>query len=203
MLSEALAFSCQSIEYAFEYASELLPKRLTVAYGIWIEEMVAEGWNAYFTNFTFRPIYAKPADRFTIMRNEVERVYSTIVTRVERKPTSPKKLNHLPRFIGCEDKPVPKTNKVSLRDVKVNDGSHINGVFLFPVKSRLQKHPIDLIGDNKQYYIPEGGPLLRIHFTPLHFTLTKATDYTFKAIKRGWVREEDIIILPKALSEVS
>jgi hypothetical protein len=187
---------------SIDYTSQLLPRRLK-AYGQWIEEMVAEGWNAYFTNFMFNNISGSSTHRFEVMRNEVERVYSTIVSRVERKPTSPRRQDYLPRFIGCEDKPVPKTTKVSLGEVKVNDGSHINGVFLFPLKSRLRKHPIDLIGDNKKYYIPEGGPLLRIHLTPLHFTLTKAVDYTFKAIKRGWVREEDIIILPKALSEVT
>jgi hypothetical protein len=189
-----------------EYKSQLLPRRLK-AYGQWIEDMVADGWNAYYTNFMFRKIPHQipgfPRYQFEVMRNEVERVYSTILTRVERKPSSPKKLDYLPRFIGCEDKPVPKTNKVSPSEFQVNDGSHINGVFLFPLKSRLRKHPIDLIGDNKKYYIPEGGPLLRIHLTPLHVTLHKVADYTFKAIKRGWVKEDDIIILPKSLGEVT
>jgi hypothetical protein len=188
---------------SIEYTSELLPRRLRVAYGQWIEDMVWDGWNAYYVNFMFRHIPGLSRHRFAVMKNEVERVYSMVATRVVRKPTSPEHLDNLPRFIGCEDKQVPKKIKVSLRDVTVNDGSHINGVFLFPMKSRLRKHPIDLIGDNKQYYIPEGGPLLRIHFTPLHVTLTKAVDYTFKSIKRGWVKEEDIILLPKSSGEVT
>ena len=154
--------------------------------------MVFDGWNAYYVNFMFHHISGIPRHRFAVMRNEVERVYSTMVTRIVRKPNSLERLDNLPRFIGCEDKPVPKNNKSSLRDVTVNDGTHINGVFPFPLKSRLRKHPIDLIGDNQKYYIPEGGPLLRIHLTPLHVTLNKAADYTFKAIKRGWVKEEDI-----------
>ena len=187
---------------SIEYTSELLPSRLKT-YGQWIEESVSDGWNAYYVNFMFRHIPGLPTHRFAVMRNEVERVYSTMVTRIVRKPNSLERLDNLPWFIGCEDKIVPKNKKVSLRDVTINDGSHINGVFLFPLKSRLRKHPIDLIGDNQKYYIPEGGPLLRIHFTPLHVTLTKAVDYTFKSIKRGWVKEEDIIILPKSSTEVT
>ena len=187
---------------SIDHTSELLPSRLK-AYGRWIEEMVWDGWNAYYVNFMFRRIPGLPTHRFAVMRNEVERVYSTMVTRIVRKPTSPELLDNLPIFIGCEDKIVPKNNKLSLRDVTINDGSHINGVFLFPLKSRLRKHPVDLIGDNQKYYIPEGGPLLRIHFTPLHVTLTKAVDDTFKSIKRGWVKEENIIVLPKSSSEVT
>ena len=187
---------------SIDHTSQLLPSRLK-AYGQWIEEMVFDGWNAYYVNFMFHHIPGFPRHRFAVMRNEVERVYSTMVTRIVRKPNSLERLDNLPRFIGCEDKPVPKNNKLSLRDVTVNDGSHINGVFLFPLKSRLRKHPIDLIGDNQKYYIPEGGPLLRIHLTPLHVTLNQAADYTFKAIKRGWVKEEDIIILPKSSTEVT
>jgi len=183
-------------------SSQSLPSQLE-AYGKWIEEMVVEGWDAYYTNFMFRHISGSPAKRFAIMRNEVERIYSTIVSRVERKPTSPKRQRYLPRFIGCEDRQVPKFNKALSRLVAVNDGAHLNGVFLFPLTSRLRKHPIDLIGDNEKYYIREGGPLYRIHLTPLHVTIHKAVDYTFKSIKRGWVREDDIIILPKSLGEVA
>ena len=102
-------------------------------------------------------------------------------------------------FFGCEDKGVYKRSKAAKQDNSPNGGSHINGLLLFPWKSRLRKHPIDLIEDNRKYYIPKGGPLLNIHFTPVHETVGKATDYTFKAIKRGWVSEEDIIILPKSL----
>ncbi len=187
---------------AIECTSEHLPNRLK-AYGRWIEEYVLDGWNAYLVNYMFRHIHGSPKYRFGVMRNEVERVYSTMVTRVVRKPTSPEYMDNLPWFIGCEDKPVQKRVKSWLRDVRINDGSHINGVFLFPFKSRLRKHPIDLIGDNQKYYIPEGGPLLRINFTSLRVTINKAADYTFKAIKRGWVSEDDIIVLPKSSTEMT
>ena len=177
-------------------------KRLD-AYGTWIQEMVRDGWNAYFTNFMFRQISGSPKRRVAIMRDEVERIYSTLLTQIERDPTSPKRLQYLPRFFGCEDRAVYKKSKATKQGVSPNGGSHINGMFLFPWKSRLRKHPIDLIGDNKKYYIPEGGPLLNIHFTPAHHTPEKIVDYTFKAIKRGWVDEEDMIILPKSLSEIN
>ena len=140
---------------SIEYRSEHLPRRLK-AYGQWIEESVSDGWNAYYVNFMFRHIPGFPRHRFAVMRNEVERVYSTMVTRIVRKPNSLERLDDLPWFIGCEDKIVPKNNKLSLRDVTINDGSYINGIFLFPLKSRLRKHPIDLIGDNHKFYIPEG-----------------------------------------------
>ena len=165
--------------------------------------MVDDGWNAYFTNFMFRNIPGSSQRRFAIMRDEVERVYSTLVTRVERNPTSPQRFEYLPRFFGCEDKGIYKKSKAAKQDNSPNGSSHINGMFLFPWKSRLRKHPIDLIGDNQKYYIPKGGPLMNIHFTPVHETVGKATDYTFKAIKRGWVSEEDIIVLPKSLRETS
>ena len=120
-----------------------------------------------------------------------------MVTRIVRKPNSLERLDNLPRFIGCEDKPVPKNNKSSLRDVTVNDGTHINGVFPFPLKSRLRKHPIDLIGDNQKYYIPEGGPCW--WYLVSRSACYRAMDYRLQE-NESHVAEEDDMAVMKVLS---
>lgn len=173
------------------------------AYGEWVEQLIEEGWYAYYTSVMFNKIAGTAGARKDVMRQELERVYSMFVTRVVRKPTSPGQILYLPRFIGCEDRMVPKKNsKAPLSDLVVNDGVHLNGILLIPFKSRLKKHPLDYFADNQKHYCRCGGPLQRIHITTISETPKRNSDYTFKAIKRGYVPEDEIIILPKAIDEM-
>ena len=72
------------------------------------------------------------------MTDEIERVYATLVTRVVRKPRSPKSADRLPVFVGFADLPVAKRERKQLREVTLNDGLHYHGILLMPGRSRLR-----------------------------------------------------------------
>ncbi len=44
--------------------------------------------------------------------------------------------------------------------------------------------------------------MTRIHVTPITSNLGFVVDDAAKSFKRGWVSEDDIIILPRAISEL-
>jgi hypothetical protein len=73
------------------------------------------------------------------MTDEVDRVYSTFITRVVRKPHSEYQKESRPILIGAPDRPVLKNEKQKLKDVKINGGVHLHGILLVPRQSRLKE----------------------------------------------------------------
>src|ERR1700685_522208 len=102
-------------------------KQLIAAYDEMIQQRIDKGWQPYFLNFMFNRIPGKPVTKKHIMEGEVERVHSTLVTFVVRKPHSPSWIQYVPIFVGCPDLPVAKWEKELVRNVVVNDGWHYNG----------------------------------------------------------------------------
>ena len=64
------------------------------------------------------------------MMDEVERVYSTFITRVVRNPNSEYQKESRPILVAAPDRPVLKNEKQELRDVKINGGVHMHGDFV-------------------------------------------------------------------------
>jgi hypothetical protein len=112
---------------------------ITKAFGKWIEEYIDKGWQCYLTTFMFNPLFGSPDGIVRQMSAEVERVYSTLLTRVVRNPRSPKVKGSLPILIGFPDLPVFKHNKGRLQDVVINDGLHYHAMVLLPPRSRLKE----------------------------------------------------------------
>lgn len=163
---------------------------------------VAEGWQPYFLNFMFKHVPGKAATKIRVMTAEVTRVYATLLPHVIRKPHAQSWRDFLPMFIGCPDLPVPKTRNISIRAAGVNDGWHFNGVLLIPppAKCRLKCQVQDHFRKHKECYIRRDHPLHRIHAEPM--TQYFIADYVFKHFQRGNVAADDILILPRASSEM-
>src|SRR4051794_41037839 len=105
-------------------------QRMVGAYDDWIIRMTLNSRSAYFLNFMFGQLPSSVPAKKAIMRNEVERVYATLVTREVRRPRSRRSQGDMPRFFGCPDYPVPKRDKLSNRLVVVNEGMHFNGILV-------------------------------------------------------------------------
>jgi len=164
---------------------------------------MSRGWQPYYLNFMFRHICGKPGRKKQAMVDEVIRFYSALVPYVVRKPRSPSWVGFLPQFVGCPDLPVAKSDARRLSsETNVNDGWHFNGVLLLPPsdKCRLKRPLLEHIDEHAEAYIRPDCPLSRIHIT----TITRGylADYVFKHFLRGSFGCDDILILPRATSEM-
>lgn len=172
---------------------------LTVeAYSHWTKALVEGGWNANFVNLMFNHLPKRQSCFTDPMEDEAERVYRTLLTRVVRSPR--KQIGSLPIFWGCPDFPVWKVGKVSRRDEGVNAGRHYNGLLFLPPVSRLECSLSEHFDQNSEQYVGRGRPLQRLHVTPMSFG--NMSDYALKAFKRGHIAYDNVLILPRALSEL-
>jgi len=172
------------------------------AYGDYVEDYIRQGWEGYFLSFMFNQLRGNKDGLLRQMEREVERVYATLLTRVVRDPTHPKNKDLLPRWIISPDLPVPKRAKLSLSDVTLNDGYHLQGTGLHHPLSRL-KTPLDQhFQDYQDLYVKAGGALRSVTATPITHTPKRVVGYGFKAIPRRSATFDDLLILPRALSEV-
>jgi hypothetical protein len=95
---------------------------------------------------------------------------------------------------------VYKHEKKPIEDVSINNGLHFGGIALTPPMSRFRS-TLDAHFVQDQYkYVNE--KLARIYVEPITSDPDYVTDYAAKSYKRGRVSEEDIVILPKAISEL-
>jgi hypothetical protein len=176
---------------------------VTTAYGDMINEYMENGWDAYLLTFMFNHLRGSPAGVQIGMEREVERVYAKLLTRIVRKPRSLTNVGKLPLWIVVPDFPVPKRERTSLDAVTVNDGRHIHAIGLNPPTSRLQVGLDEHFREHQDVYVGSAGRLQRIHAVPITHDPAYVADYVFKSLKRGWVGEDDVFILPKVRSELS
>jgi len=177
--------------------------QLILHYNEMIKQYSDYNWRPYFINFMFNHIPGRKSVKLKVMTDEVVRVYSTLATHVVRKPRSASHREWLPIFLGCPDAPVPKRNKELMRNIRVNDGWHFNGCFLLPPPDRCRLTvPLGGHFDQRQeLYYRDGRPLDRIHATAMN--RMEIADYTLKHFQRGNISSDDILILPRAQSELT
>jgi hypothetical protein len=165
-----------------------------------VMDYIDRGYQAYFINFMFHQLSGNPTSILRQMRREIERVYSRLITRFDRDPRSPKRRHLRPIVILFPDLPVPKHKKKSLREVSINDGLHYNGIILTPPISRfkgtLETH---FEVDREQY---ANDKLERIYVRPHTHDDWRVVDYAAKNLKRGKIDYDDIVLLPKVVSEL-
>ena len=168
-----------------------------------VEERVSEGWTPYLLTFQFKEIGGPRHQVALEMEKDVERVYATFLTRVVRNPTSRRSVGKRPIWIACPDYPVRKNDKQPVGDFCINDGRHIHAVCLMPPKSRL-KEPLNAhFEENATLYVRAPFPLVLVHAKPITKTPGQATDYLLKALKSGRATNDEIVVLPRTLTEVS
>src|SRR2546428_3715729 len=97
-----------------------------------------QGWSCYLVTVLFSQL---PGSRSTIvsrMKQEVQRVYSTLITRGHRKPRTASP-DELPILIGAVDLPAYKSDRSSAPLVRCNGGLHFHALILMPDRSRLRE----------------------------------------------------------------
>lgn len=171
-------------------------------YSDMVQEYLDAGWHGYLLTFMFDDLGGPPKAVKSFMSKEVEWVYKRHVSRVVRKPRAVSQARKLPVWILCPDYPVPKKSKNSVSDVALNDGLHIGGIALLPPVSRLDTGLDTHFASNADTYTRLGTNLRRIGAKPILETPRRAVDYSFKALRRGRVTYDDILLLPVSPDEL-
>jgi hypothetical protein len=177
-------------------------EELVTAYGHWFSEEMNRDWNGYLITFMYTQLRGSRSAILDQMFGEVERVYASLRTRIVRNSHRRADPNKMPRLIACPDLPVFKHDKHGLADVVINSGMHVHSLLLEPPWTRLGV-PVDQhVADHQRLYLGRSGRLARIHVVPIRSNPAYVTDYALKALKNGWVSEDDLLILPQTGGEM-
>lgn len=178
--------------------------RLIQEYANFIQRHVDDGWTAYLMTLMFKCLPGRFDTKIHQMEDEVMRVYSTFITRVVRNPKTSLALGRMPIFLGCPDLPYPKTKQKTsrLQNSNFNDGLHVHGILLVPRKSRLKIGTKKHFRLNRNMYVTKEHKVERIQLRKVTTDAKRPTTYALKSFRRGWLSSEQLIVLPRALSEL-
>jgi len=135
------------------------------------------------------------------MRQELERIYATMVTRLVRKPRSPAAQELLPRWICFPDRPVPKSTRESLDRIAPNEGVHFHAIAVFHPGSRIKavaKH----VREYQGLYLGDAGKVSGVHAKRVRKTPNKAANYALKSYSRRRYDSDDFVLFPRSVSEL-
>ena len=191
MLHQVKEMARQAIWESF---AKITPKQIIAGYTELIQRHIdKKGDNAFLLTFMFKSLVGSRQSVLIRMDDEVQRVYSTFVTRAARNPRSPTQEAFLPFLITVPDGPVSKRKKQRPSDVQINGGLHIHGILCVPWKCRLKVDVPTHFAQKTAVYVK--NRLLRIHVEPIHSSnVAKVVDYAFKSLKNGNATPDDIQI---------
>ncbi|UWU84923.1 hypothetical protein N2605_00210 [Bradyrhizobium yuanmingense] len=166
-----------------------------------VSDRMEDGWSAYLVTFVFDHLRGPRASVVGQMRDEVQRIYSTFVTRTHRKPkTVP--THQLPLLISVADLPVAKSAP-SNEPTSCNRGLHFHAVLLVPPNTRLKEPVTEHFESQAGLYAGPRKLVARIHVRPITSTPECVVDYVFKTVLRERISYDDaLLVLPRASGEV-
>jgi hypothetical protein len=189
-----------------------LVNKIIVNYGHMIKSRVEVGWNAYLFTFMFKPLRGDKRAISAQMMDEIDRVYSTFVTRVVRHPKRSAAYtwaadylgrdiweDKRPILIACLDGFCKKSDRKCRVHASVNDGLHAHGIMVAPWNSRLREPVNEYFDRKKRIYVK--NRLLRIDVRPVESNEYFVVDYGQKALKTRKADFDDIGIWPRAHNE--
>jgi hypothetical protein len=164
-----------------------------------IREKWGRGWKAYFVTLQYAPLPGNMKVKGALMNREVDRVAKFLMTRLYRNPKNVRK-ELRPIWYVFPDFPVHKNEKVSLRDVTINEGLHQHAIVLIPLVGTRTNLLLDGHFQNHQdQYVFDGEdtPLVLVQAVPIIAAepdLQKVVSYALKAIRKGRAEIDDIYI---------
>lgn len=165
------------------------------------EDGSEKGWQPTFLTFTFNHLPGSLANVAWQMRDELERVYAKVLTRIERKPRQARP-DSLPLWVCEPDFPVAKTEKQHMRDSIVNNGRHFHAIAAVPPWSRMKETLADHFHERQADYTGNDKRLFRIDAEPITDNGWFVTDYALKGMKSSRVGYDEVLILPRSASEL-
>jgi len=165
---------------------------------------VGNGFEPYMLSFMFRSHF-DDLNRLGAMRHEIERVYSRFLTECHRNPNSDNNTHNKPILIGCPDWPVFKRRKADRVKADLpGEGAHWGAILLVPPYHRLKHGIVDhFTGAKRSAYIRSDTFLTRIHVEHVTYSIRQSVAYTLKSLQRRRCGIDDILVLPRARSEMT
>ena len=194
-----------------EYRLKLLSSISNWLAGIEHEGKDGHLFHGSLVTMVFHQISGSHRARCQIMFSEAERLYNTLLRHVIHHPNRQSSLSKWPITVMVPDYPVrkrrPGSSVLTVTDVSLNDGLHLHGLALIRIGTRLRQTLGMHIKSNYKEYIRPGFPLRRIYVRriyvrPIRHSLENVADYCFKTLKRRDLDLDDLLILPKARSEM-
>ena len=167
-----------------------------------VTDRVRSGWSCNLVTFLFSQLPGPRAAVINRMKDEVHRIYSTLLTRVHRKPRTAS-TDELPVLIGAMDLPVYKRDKASGPMVLCNGGLHVHALMLMPPASRLKGSLADHFREKQELYVGSGRATLRIDVRPVVEDHSRVVDYVLKTVLIGRLSyDEAVFVLPRSRGEL-
>lgn len=178
-------------------------KAVINGYGQMVQAKVNDGWSCTQLTFMFKAISGSRDNQILKMKDEVNWVYSTFLTRAIRRPNG-LLTDRLPFFIGAADLPVFKHDQAKKQLVPTNGGLHFNGLLLVPPGTRLTTSVPEHFQDALPIYIRSARSIERIHAQPVTYDHHRVTDYVLKTVSHGWISyDEGMLVLPRSITEMA
>jgi hypothetical protein len=173
------------------------------AYERWIADMMGrhDEWTAYLVTFMFNDLPGSTGSRPRQMAKEIEHFYTTLITRVTRRPNRGVNVERCPRLFALPDLP-RRGSRSSSDDVAVNDGLHFHGVLLLPTGSRLKCGLGEHVAANRGLYLGSHGRLRDIHIVEITSDPERVAGYVFKLWKWNPEFGDHHVVLPRSRSEL-
>ena len=180
----------------------LSKNELVAGYSRMIEDRFNAGWSCDLLTVLFKRLngfQSTPADQ---MKDQVQKLYRTFVTRVNRKPKKSPTEN-LPLLIGALDLPVYKKDRTTAPPVLLNDGLHFHGLIMVPPHSRLQESVVEHFAVHDDLYAGDTTGIDRIDVRSITHSRKYVLDYVFKTIGNHRLTYDDaIVVLPRSRTEL-
>ena len=167
-----------------------------------VTDRVRSGWSCNLVTFLFSQLPGPRSAVINRMKDEVHRIYSTLLTRVHRKPRTAS-TDELPVLIAVLDLPVHKHNKLSGPMVLCNGGLHVHALMLMPPTSRLKESLADHLRDKHNLYAGSGSSIQRIDVRRVVENHEQVVDYVLKTVLNGRLSyDEAVLVLPRSRDEL-
>jgi hypothetical protein len=167
-----------------------------------VTDRVRAGWSCHLVTILFSQLPGPRPAVIDRMKDEVHRVYSTLLTRVHRKPRTASH-DELPILVGAPDLPVYKRNKASGPTVLCNGGLHVHALLLMPPASRLKGSLADHFQERQRLYTGSGRSIQRIDVRPVVNDHSRVVDYVLKTVLNGRLSyDEAVLVLPRSRGEL-
>jgi hypothetical protein len=179
-----------------------LNRDLIGGYAQLVRQRMSDGWTCYLVTFVFDRIPGSRDRVMARMRDEVLRVYSTLVTRVHRNPRAAS-TDDLPAFLSMMDLPVHKRDRSMGPISFCNGGLHVHALVLMPPVSRMREGLDEHFRERSDLYITSTGSIQRVHAVPVTTEPDTVVDYVFKAVLNGRIPyDEALMVLPRSSGEL-
>jgi hypothetical protein len=178
-------------------------KTLVNGYTQLVTDRTQNGWSCHLLTVLFDQLHGPEMVVVNRMRDELQRLYSTFLTRVHRNPKRASSIK-LPILIGSADLPVYKRDRSSSPSIRCNGGLHFHALLVIPPLSRLKEAPSDHFKNNLDLYAGPGRAVQRIDIRPVVESPERVVDYVLKTILNGKLSYDDaILVLPRTTTELT